>query len=474
MDEPDLFGPVASSPGDRQEEEGTPGRASSSEAVAPLAARMRPRTLDEFRGQEHLLGPGRAVRAMLDKGQPASMILWGPPGSGKTTLASIIAQETDATFVPFSAVTEGIARVREIIKEAAVRLKRTGRRTILFCDEIHRFNKAQQDAFLPHVEAGTIILIGATTENPSFEIVRPLLSRAPVYVLNPLTTEAMQGILEEALASEDRGLAGARLVVDDDAVAFIAEAADGDARRALGVLEAAAGLVGEGGRLDLNAAREALQHRFATYDKGGEEHYNLISALHKSVRGSDPDGALYWLARMIDGGEDPLYLARRVVRMASEDIGMADPQALSVAIAARDAYHFLGSPEGDLALAEAVIYLATAPKSNRSYAAWSAALGRARETPGEPVPLHIRNAPTSLMKDLGYGKGYRYDPNEPEGISAQTYLPDRLAGERFYEPGRFGYEKAVAERLQWWAERRREAAERDRKRAAPPDSTEGP
>jgi putative ATPase len=425
---------------------------------------MRPRTLAEFRGQEHLLAPGRAVRAMLDNGQPSSMILWGPPGSGKTTLASIIARETDAMFVSFSAVTEGIARVREIIKEAAVRLQRTGRRTILFCDEIHRFNKAQQDAFLPHVEAGTIILIGATTENPSFEVVRPLLSRAPVYVLNPLTAEAIRGILEEALTSEDRGLARQRLTVDEDALAFVAEASDGDARRALGVLEAAVGLVGKGGRVDLEAAREALQHRFATYDKGGEEHYNLISALHKAVRGSDPDGALYWLARMIDGGEDPLYLARRMVRMASEDIGLADPAALSVVIAARDAYHFLGSPEGDLALAEAVLYLATAPKSNRSYTAWSAALARARETPGEPVPLHIRNAPTSLMKDLGYGKGYRYDPSEPEGISAQRYLPDRLVDERFYEPGRFGYEKTVAERLKWWAERRREAAERDRRK----------
>ncbi len=460
MGEPDLFG--AREEGAAGPEDGAPAPGElASEEAAPLAARMRPRTLEEFRGQQHLLGPGRAIRAMLDQGQPSSMILWGPPGSGKTTLASLIARRTEATFVPFSAVTEGIGRVREIIAEAAVRLKRTGRRTILFCDEIHRFNKAQQDAFLPHVEAGTVILIGATTENPSFEVVRPLLSRAPVYVLNPLTPEELRGIVQEALQSEDRGLGRRHVTLEEDALAFIAEAADGDARRALGVLEAAAGLVGEGGRVDERVAREALQHRFATYDKGGEEHYNLISALHKAVRGSDPDGALYWLARMIDGGEDPLYLARRIVRMASEDVGLADPQALSVALAARDAYHFLGSPEGELALAQAVLYLATAPKSNRSYTAWSAALARARETPGEGVPLHIRNAPTRLMQDLGYGEGYRYDPNEPEGISAQTYLPERLLGERFYVPGRFGYEKTVAERLRWWAERRRKAAGRE-------------
>jgi putative ATPase len=429
---------------------------------APLAARMRPRTLAEFRGQEHLLGPGKAVRAMLDAGQPGSMILWGPPGSGKTTLARLIARETGTTFVAFSAVTDGIGRVREIVREASQRLKTTGRRTILFCDEIHRFNKAQQDAFLPHVEAGTIILIGATTENPSFEVVRPLLSRAPVSVLTPLANDELRSILDEALSSPDRGLGGTGIEADPDALSFVAEAADGDARRALGVLEAAAALVGPGGRIDVEAAREALQYRFATYDKGGEEHYNLISALHKAVRGSDPDGALYWLARMIEGGEDPLYIARRLVRMASEDIGLADPQALAVVIAARDAFHFLGSPEGELALAEATLYLATAPKSNRAYEAWSAAVSLARETPGEAVPLHIRNAPTSLMKDLGYGKGYRYDPQEKDGVAAQTYLPERLVGRRLYRPGRFGHEKTIAARLEWWAERRKEAQERER------------
>lgn len=452
MPDLDLF------PADQSEPSAQTGQESTSDMSAPLAARMRPRTLSEFRGQEHLLGEGRAIRAMLDQKSPKSMIFWGPPGSGKTTLARLIAAETEVTFVPLSAVSEGIARVREIMKQASTRLQATGRRTILFCDEIHRFNKAQQDSFLPHVEAGTVILIGATTENPSFEIVRPLLSRAPVYVLNPLSAEELRAILDDAVRSKVRGLGDVGVSFEDDAVEFIAEASDGDARRALGLIEAAANVMSDGGIVGVAAAQEALQHRFAAYDKGGEEHFNIVSALHKAVRGSDPDGALYWLARMIDGGEDPLYIARRLVRMASEDVGMADPAALQITVAARDACHFLGSPEGELALAEAAIYLAAAPKSNRAYEAWVAALARARETPGEGVPLHLRNAPTDLMKQLGYGAGYKYDHEEENGVAPQTYLPDRLSGETFYTPSRFGFEKTVAERLKWWAARRGESA----------------
>ena len=467
MSELDLFGgdasrrlePVRSSLPSRGEGKGR----------GPLAARMRPRSLAEFRGQEHLLGKGKAIGAMLDAEEPGSMIFWGPPGSGKTTLARLVADATDTTFVSFSAVTEGIARVREIIAEADQRLRTTGRRTILFCDEIHRFNKAQQDAFLPHVERGTVVLIGATTENPSFEVVRPLLSRAPVYVLNPLSPEELRSILADALADRERGLAAERVSVDEEALDFIAAAADGDARRALGVLEGAARLVGPGGLIDAASAKEALQHRFATYDKGGEEHYNLISALHKAVRGSDPDGALYWFARMVDGGEDPLYIARRLVRMACEDIGLADPYALQVTVAARDAFHFLGSPEGELALAEAVLYLATAPKSNRAYEAWAAALAKARETPAAPVPLHIRNAPTQLMKELGYGEGYRYDPKEEDGIADQEHLPESLRGTVFYEPGPYGRERRIAERMQWWAERRHRSSRDSGSPGSPPD-----
>ncbi len=434
---------------------GTPSR--RVDRGAPLAARMRPRTLVEFRGQLQQLGPGCPLRVMVEAGVPASMILWGPPGSGKTTLARPIAEASGSSFVAFSAVTEGIARVREVVAEARLRLETTGRRTILFCDEIHRFNKAQQDAFLPHVEEGTVVLIGATTENPSFEIVRPLLSRAPVRVLEPLTSADLRSILETALSDSARGLGDRRMSWDVDALELLAEASDGDARRALGALEAAAALVERGGHIDTGAARAGLQHRFAVYDKGGEEHYNLISALHKAVRGSDPDGALYWMARMIGGGEDPLYIARRLVRMATEDVGLADPAALRVTLAARDAFHFLGAPEGELALAEAAVYLATAPKSNRLYLAWQAASRRARETTGEPVPLHIRNAPTQLMKELGYGRDYRYDPDQEHGVADQSYLPDRLAGERFYEPGPYGEEPGIRERLEWWAEKRRSA-----------------
>lgn len=452
MTELDLFpGKDARGRGDSGREENSP----SMEGL-PLAARMRPRSLDEFRGQEQLLAKGKPLRVMLEGGELSSMILWGPPGSGKTTLAHLMAQSADVAFESFSAVTEGVARVREIIAQARERLQRSGRRTVLFCDEIHRFNKAQQDAFLPHVEDGTVILLGATTENPSFEIVRPLLSRAPVFVLEALSPEAVARILEDALEDGQRGLGEMRLAWDEEALTFLAREADGDARRALGILEAAAKLVGEGGTLTPNGIRDAAQLRFAVYDKDGEEHFNLISALHKAIRGSDPDGALYWLARMLVGGEDPLFLARRLIRMASEDIGMADPEALSVAVAARDAFHFLGHPEGELALAQAAVFLATAPKSNRTYEAWKKALTAARETPGAPVPLHIRNAPTDLMKGLGYGVGYRYDPHEAGGVAPQQYLPPGLEGKVFYEPGPYGHEATVRKRLEWWARKRAE------------------
>ncbi|HJU69166.1 MAG TPA: replication-associated recombination protein A [Gemmatimonadaceae bacterium] len=423
----------------------------------PLAARMRPRTLEEFVGQTHLLAPGRALRDAIEKGSVGSMIFWGPPGSGKTTLAFLIAQYTDREFVPFSSVTEGVPRVREIIAEAEARLE-TGRGTILFADEIHRLNKAQQDAFLPHVEAGTITLIGATTENPSFEIIGALLSRSRVFVLEQLGVDDVATLVRRALIDEDRGLGRLSLRADDEAIALIAVEADGDARRALTVLEASAAHVGEGGHITVQVARDALQKRFARYDKAGEEHYNLISAYHKALRGSDPQGALYWLARMIDGGEDPMYIARRTVRFAAEDVGLADPDALRLAIAARDAYHFLGSPEGELALAEAAVYLATSPKSNRVYEAWNEAMRLARESPAEPVPLHIRNAPTRLMKELGYGDGYQYAHAVPEAYIPQEYLPERLRGTQLYEPGPFGFERDIAKRLAWWQELREKAA----------------
>lgn len=426
------------------------------EAAVPLAARLRPRTLDDFVGQTHLLGPGKPLREAIERGTVGSMIFWGPPGSGKTTLAFLIAQYTDREFVPFSAVTEGVPRVREIIAQAEDRLT-MGRGTILFVDEIHRFNRAQQDAFLPAVEAGTITLIGATTENPSFELTGALLSRTRVFVLEALSADDVLGIIRRALANREHGLGAWELTAGDDALRWLAIESDGDARRALNVIEAAATHAGRGGTLTQELLRDTMQRRLARYDKSGEEHYNLISAYHKALRGSDPQGALYWLARMIDGGEDPMYIARRTIRFASEDVGLADPHALRVALAARDAYHALGSPEGELALAEAAVYLATAPKSNRVYVAWGKAMEAAREYPAEPVPLHIRNAPTRLMKELGYGKGYQYAHDFADAYVPQSYLPEPLADQVFYEPGSFGFEKDVARRLAWWREQKERA-----------------
>jgi putative ATPase len=412
---------------------------------------MRPRTLDEFVGQEQILRPGKPLRVAIEKGSIGSILLWGPPGTGKTTLARLVARYTDREYVPFSAVTEGVPRVRAIVAEAEERLAMSGRGTILFVDEIHRLNKAQQDAFLPHVEAGTVTLIGATTENPSFEINGALLSRARVFVLRPLEEADISTVLKRALEDRDRGLGALEIAVDEDALSLMAHESDGDARRALTALEAAADSVGSGGRITADVAREAMQLRFARHDKGGEEHYNILSAYHKSLRGSDPDGALYWMARMLDGGEDPMTIFRRAIAMAAEDIGLADPEALKLAIAARDAYHMLGAPEGYLPLAEMTIYLATAPKSNSSKMALDAALRAARETPGEPVPLHIRNAPTRLMKELGYGRGYQYAHDSSEAYIPQEYLPESLRGQPLYEPGRFGFEREIAKRLAWWA-----------------------
>jgi putative ATPase len=439
-----------------------PAAASASDPTAtPLAHRLRPESFDAFLGHEKLLGPGKPLREAIEQGAISSMVLWGPPGCGKTTLARLLARYTDKEFVTFSAVTEGVPRVREIIREAEQRRQVEGRGTILFCDEIHRFNRAQQDAFLPSVEAGVITLVGATTENPSFELNSALLSRLRVFVLEPLAPDAIAAIVARArqqLAVENGGTPE----LSPEAIELLVRHADGDARRALNATEAVLGHLTRGKRRGTPATADEvasiLERRIAQYDKSGEQHYNLISALHKAVRGSDPDAALYWLARMVEGGEDVLYIARRVVRMAVEDIGLADPRGLSVALAAKDAYDFLGSPEGELAIAEAIVYLATAPKSNGVYGAWNAALEAARAHPAAPVPLHIRNAPTKLMKDIGYGDGYRYDHAEGGHAAGQEFLPDVLRGARWYEPGNAGYEKTIAERLAWWRERKNETS----------------
>ncbi|MGD0844960.1 MAG: replication-associated recombination protein A [Geobacteraceae bacterium] len=415
---------------------------------APLAERMRPRTVDEFVGQTHLLGQGKLLRQLIESDQLTSLIFWGPPGSGKTTLARIIANVSKAHFIFFSAILSGVKEIREFVKEAEEVRKYQGKKTILFVDEIHRFNKSQQDTFLPYVEKGVFTIIGATTENPSFEVIAPLLSRCKVLVLNPLADDEVRQIVCHALADRERGIGLLRLTLADDALAFIAGEAQGDARVALNTLETAARLAKKG-TIDLETAREAAQKKPLLYDKGGEEHYNVISAFIKSMRGSDPDAALYWLARLLEAGEEPLFILRRMVILASEDIGNADPRALQVAVAALQGFQLVGLPEGRIIMAQAVTYLATAPKSNASYLGIDAALAEVRESGALPVPLHIRNAPTRLMKELGYHKGYRYAHDFSEGYVAQEYLPDELLGRKFYDPAGHGYEKAIRERMEW-------------------------
>jgi len=447
-----------------------------SAAGVPLAERMRPRTFEELVGQQELLAPGRPLRGAIERDALQSIILWGPPGTGKTTVARLIATLTRAHFIAFSAVLSGIKDIKAVMAEARTARRELGRRTILFVDEIHRFNKAQQDAFLPRVETGDIVLIGATTENPSFEVNAALLSRSKVFVLRPLTPEETATILRRALDDPDRGLGTAGLATDDDALEAIALHANGDARVALNLLELAATLASRpaagtalgvaeadgdaeadmtdgpagSGRIDRALLARAIQKRTLLYDKSGEEHFNLISALHKSLRNSDPDAGVYWLARMIEAGEEPLYIARRLVRFASEDVGNADPNALTVAVAAKEAVHFIGMPEGSTALAQAVTYLATAPKSNAVYTAYNRAAADAHEQAAEPVPLHLRNAPTRLMKDHGYGHGYAYAHDDPDGVTGMDCLPPALAGRRYYRPTARGYEKEVARRLDAW------------------------
>jgi len=432
-----------------------------SRSAEPLAARMRPTTLEEFLGQEQLLGPDKALGDLIRRGDVGSCIFWGPPGSGKTTLARLVANYTDRHFEPFSAVTEGVGRVREIIKEAEERLKYEGRGTILFCDEIHRFNRAQQDAFLPWVENGIITLIGATTENPSFELTAPLLSRCRVFVFEPLRDEHIRMVIERAIEKSGTGKREKGDVLSVEAVDALIFYAQGDGRRVLNALEAVLDHVTHASRPSFPISREVvlsvLEKPLPAYDKSGEQHFNVISALHKAVRGSDVEGSLYWLARMLAGGEDPLYIARRLVRIAAEDVGLADPRALALALAAKDAYHFLGSPEGELALAEAVVYLATAPKSNRVYAAFGQAMEAAAQHPAEAVPLHIRNAPTKLMEELGYGAGYKYAHAFEHAYVPQDYLPEALRGASWYEPTEFGFEKDIRKRMEWWADLKKAA-----------------
>src|SRR5579862_2246486 len=421
------------------------------QAGRPLADRMRPQTLDEFIGQEELLGPGKPLRTQIERDDLGSMLLWGPPGCGKTTLARIIAKRTRSEFIPFSAVLSGIKEIKEVMAKAESS-RRYGQRTIVFVDEMHRFNRAQQDAFLPHVEAGNILLIGATTENPSFEVIAPLLSRMKVYVLKALAEEQIARLLRRAIADPVRGLGKDKIEASEKIIERIAVLANGDARAAYNTLEAlvAGTEAGADGRLVLSESRleDVLQKKLLPYDKSGEEHYNLISALHKSVRNSDPDAALYWLARMLESGEDPLYLARRMVRMASEDIGLAEPGALAVTLAAKEAFEFIGPPEGNLALAQAAVYLSLAPKSNALYKAYGDVIEDVQKTEADPVPLHLRNAVTGLMKNVGYGKGYQYAHDYEEKVTNMSCLPENLAGRTYYQPTDQGFEQRIRQRLE--------------------------
>jgi putative ATPase len=442
------------------------------DASRPLADRIRPRTLDDFVGQQSATAGGTAIHHAITHDQIFSMILWGPPGCGKTTLARIMASETDAHFVQFSAVLSGVKDIRAVIKIAKEQLAYQ-KKTVLFVDEIHRFNKSQQDAFLHHVESGLITLVGATTENPSFEVIPALLSRCRVVVLDLLTDEDIKIILQNALSDTENGLGGHAISLSDDALRHLVQIADGDARTALNGLDLAVSLTiananGQPVKITLEDITRALQKKAILYDKSGEEHYNIISALHKSLRGSDPDAALYWLSRMLSGGDDPLYIARRMVRFAAEDIGNADPNAMTVALNAMEAFRFLGHPEGDLALSQAALYLATAPKSNRVYTAHKDAARIVKKTGPLPVPHHIRNAPTRLMKDLGYGKNYRYAHDHKDGYTIQDYLPSKLQDRLFYHPTDRGYEKIVKQRLDGW--RRIKARQRTKN---PPNDTEG-
>ena len=433
------------------------GRKSQQEKEAPLAARMRPRSFDQFVGQEHIIGPGKVLRRAIEADRVPSLVFWGPPGSGKTTLANLIAGVTLSHFDPISAVASGVADLRRVVVEARERRAMHGQRTILFIDEIHRFNKAQQDVVLPHVEEGTFTLIGATTENPSFEVIAPLLSRCRVFALEQLSDEHVQAILEQAIADEDRGLGTLRVEMEHEAMALLVSVAGGDARVALNGLETAAYATAPGDdgvrRIELQTVEDTLQRRSLQYDKAGDQHYDTISAFIKSVRGSSPDGALYWLGRMIEAGEDPLFIARRLVILAAEDIGLAEPMALSMAVAAQQAVHFIGMPEGRIPLAEAAVYLATAPKSNSAYAALNRAMEDVRSSRNEPVPLHLRNAVTGLMKRMDYGKGYKYAHDYEGHFALQDYLPPSLKERRYYQPSEEGREKDIAERVrEWWGQ----------------------